>query len=115
MRKERHSSQSSSLLSTVLARSRGEHGDEFAVQSASGPEAAAPIKEGRDLRGDAAVTGRSAQNETVDLLQGVGGEEGVLGLEGAAGVHLGEDRLGEGLLTVWSVICVQVGKARIPA
>ena len=90
--------QNTHLLSTVLSGSRGEHGDKLAVEGSAGPELSAGIEEGRDLGGDSSVSGRSADNQTVDLLEVVGGDDGVLGLEGRSGVHLGEDLLGKGLL-----------------
>lgn len=49
---------------------------------------------------DLYVPGRRAQNPSVNILQVIGCEDGVLGLERRAGVHLGEDFLGEGLFAV---------------
>lgn len=94
---------------------------ELAGERTGGPETASLVEEGRDLSGDTAVTtsragkcqprhnmtyklhaldlpGRGTEDDTVGLLEIVGLDDGVLGVERRASVHLLKHFLGEGLL-----------------
>lgn len=50
---------------------------DLADESAGSPETASLVKELRDLSGNTSVSGRSGENETVALLEGIGSEERV--------------------------------------
>lgn len=89
---------STHLVSTVLSSGRGELSDKLADQSTGSPELTARVEKGRDLSWDSTVSGRSTDDDTVDLFQVVGGDDGVLRVERLSSVHLAEDFLRERLL-----------------
>lgn len=78
----------------------------LADQGAGRPKTAARVEERGQLSGRSAVSRGRTEDDTVNLAQVVRGQDGVLGVERAAAVHLGEDLLREGLLTVEAVSVV---------
>lgn len=115
-------SQGSRLETTVLRGSAGDDGSKLANEGTAEPEAAGLVKEGTDLRGGTAVSGREGQDEAVEVLEVIrldhgeavciqksGRDQSVISVGrqerisysrvggGLVGVHLAQDLLGERL------------------
>ena len=92
-----HGSESSALLSATLGTGVDEQAGVLAPEATGLPLAAGAVPEGPPLRGEVAVAGGDAHEESIVLLEngGVGDLRDGVVLRGS--VHLGQNLLGEGL------------------